>query len=106
MQTIQFEDAQSICLVENAIQRECSLIQIGIQNTRRNLESFETKYRMSSEEFYEKYQNGETDDDLETMRWAAEFQALVKLPGIGGQNSMHYDIDKQTGGNHVKRKYR
>jgi len=79
MQTIQFEDVRSIGLVENAIQRECSLIRIGIRNTRRNLESFETKHRMTSEEFYEKYQIGETDDDLETMRWAAEFQALAKL---------------------------
>ena len=34
---------------------------------------------MTSEEFYKKYQNGETDDDLETMRWAAEFQALDRL---------------------------
>ncbi|MDM8551960.1 hypothetical protein QUF72_17885 [Desulfobacterales bacterium HSG2] len=79
MQTIQFEDDQSVCLVQNAIARECSLIQSGIRITRRNLESFETKYQMTSEKFYEKYQKGETDDDLETMRWAAEFQAFGKL---------------------------
>ncbi|RLC19194.1 MAG: hypothetical protein DRI57_07480 [Deltaproteobacteria bacterium] len=81
MQTIQFEDEQSVYLVENAITRECSLIQSGIGITQRNLESFETKYRMTSEEFYEKYQKGEADDDLEIMQWAAEFQALGKLTG-------------------------
>ncbi|MDM8523032.1 hypothetical protein QUF80_06620 [Desulfococcaceae bacterium HSG8] len=79
MQTIHFKDDQSVYLVENAIERECSLIQSGIQITRRNLEQFEAKYQMTSEEFYAKYQKGETDDDLETMRWAAEFQALRKL---------------------------
>ncbi len=71
MQTIQFEDEQSVYLVENAITRECCLIQSGIGITQRNLESFGTKYRMTSEEFYKKYQKGEADDDLEIMHSAS-----------------------------------
>ncbi len=36
---------------------------------------------MPSAQFYEKYQAGETDDNMDTMRWAAEIQAFRKLTG-------------------------
>ncbi len=81
MQTLRIEDIHLIYLVRNALERERKLIETGIEITRQNLEYFESRFDMPSAQFYEKYQAGETDDDMDTMRWAAEIQAFRKLTG-------------------------
>jgi len=81
MQTLRIEDIHLIYLVRNALERERKLMETGIEITRQNLAYFENRFQMLSEDFYKKYQSGETDDDTDAMRWAAEIQAFQKLTG-------------------------
>ncbi|HDN80105.1 MAG TPA: hypothetical protein ENG33_06555 [Chloroflexi bacterium] len=45
----------------------------------RELQGYETKYGLSSEEFYEKYNRGEMGDSAEIMHWAALYQSFLEL---------------------------
>ncbi len=39
----------------------------------------EGKYRIESEEFYHRYQEGEMGDDLEFMEWARDYRDYLNL---------------------------
>ena len=39
----------------------------------------EKKYRMSSQEFYDRFDQGEMGDDMDFIRWAGEFETLKQL---------------------------
>jgi len=43
------------------------------------LNEYEQKYGMKSKDFYEKYQQGETEDDFETNDWAGWYEIKLKL---------------------------
>jgi len=47
------------------------------------LNEFEQKYQMSSEEFYQKLQNGELDEDPELNEWAIYYSIKLELEGKG-----------------------
>ena len=49
----------------------------AIKNIKNDLEIFEKKYNMSTEEFYNKWENGEFDDDNEDFfKWSGEYEIL------------------------------
>ncbi|MBC8186171.1 hypothetical protein H8E88_34240 [candidate division KSB1 bacterium] len=47
------------------------------------LNEFEDKYQISSKDFYEKWQRGETDDDPELNEWAGFYQTKLELEKEG-----------------------
>ncbi len=44
-----------------------------------DLAEFETKYGMNSEDFYQRYQAGETDDRMDFVEWASLVQMAENL---------------------------
>lgn len=79
MEKIHIKDKHRLNLLENARQREMSIIQSAISITENKLKEFEDKFQTSSEIFYSQYLKGEWGDDFDIMLWASEFQALNKL---------------------------
>ncbi|MDZ8184638.1 MAG: hypothetical protein RMX96_07295 [Nostoc sp. ChiSLP02] len=45
----------------------------------RQLNTYEIKYQMTSEEFFAKYSQGETSDDEVFIEWAANYQHYLAL---------------------------
>lgn len=66
-------------LVKGALKNEVKLITIGLKKTRKNLSSYEDKFKMDSETFYKKYSFGEMGDNMEYIEWAGEIETLKKL---------------------------
>ena len=60
----------------------------AILDLRTDLQTFEEKYRLSSEEFYRRYERGELGDDEDFMLWAGMIEMLVsnekRLQGLEG----------------------
>lgn len=49
----------------------------AIKNIKNDLELFEKKYNMSTEEFYQKWTKGEFDDDNDDyFKWSGEYEIL------------------------------
>ncbi|MEH1841048.1 MAG: hypothetical protein V7L20_20390 [Nostoc sp.] len=45
----------------------------------KQLNTYEIKYRMNSEDFFAKYSQGETSDDEVFIEWAANYQHYLAL---------------------------
>ncbi len=45
----------------------------------KQLNTYEIKYQMNSEEFFAKYNQGETSDDQVFVEWAANYQHYLAL---------------------------
>ncbi len=61
-----------------ALKRELFLLDKSILDIKKKLRDFEEKYRMRSEDFLEKFDNGLAGDDQDTMLWAAEALKLLE----------------------------
>ncbi len=79
MQEIKLSDKASLQLVAGALQREIAIIKSSIELTKKKLREFESKYNLSSPQFYDKYEAGEAGDDIDMMTWASEIKILKKL---------------------------
>ena len=82
MEVIKFkvpDVATAISVLETSLKRERFLLDKSILDTKKKLRDFEDKYRMRSEEFFEKFNKGLAGDDQDTMLWAAEYEALKLL---------------------------
>ncbi len=66
-------------LIKSAVENERRVISFGISKTKKKLEELEKKAGMDSETFYKKYNEGEMGDDLETIRWAGEYETMLQL---------------------------
>lgn len=66
-------------IVENALQREKRLLQTALKRTKDHLRKFEQQYQMSSDEFFEFYQKGKTDDRDDYVDWAGEYQIYLSI---------------------------
>lgn len=69
----------AIGVLETSLKREKFLLDKSILDTKKKLRDFEEKYRLRSEEFFEKFDKGLAGDDQNTMLWAAEYEALKLL---------------------------
>ncbi len=76
---LQLNDAQTVRLVQGALNREAQLLQASLKTTQKHLRHYERKYALSSADFYQRYQRGEMGDDADIMRWAIEFQIFQRL---------------------------
>lgn len=66
-------------LVSAAIENEAKILKIGIEKTRRNLKELENKFNMDTLSFYKKFSAGVMGDDREFIRWAGEYETLLRL---------------------------
>ena len=51
------------------------------KNVEQKLTKFEKKYRMSSKDFYVRYNRGELGDDRDFVRWASYYSMAAKAQG-------------------------
>ncbi len=77
--SIEINDLQDVSLILKALNREFDILTWEITKITKKLSSFEQKYNIRSELFYEKYSAGEMGDDEAIMEWAGEFQMFQKL---------------------------
>ncbi len=67
-------------LVDEAIRREIGLLEVGIQKTRHNLEDFEKKYSLKTEDFLDKIKRGDlSDESIDFTDWVGEYHLLLSL---------------------------
>lgn len=66
-------------LIEAALNNELRLLESGIQRTEKNLQSFESRYGMATEEFIKRYENDELNETLEFAEWIGEYRMLNRL---------------------------
>ena len=66
-------------LVEAAIHNELRLLETGIRRTEQRLQAFEARYRFSSQEFLQRYENDELPETLEFAEWVGECRLLERL---------------------------
>jgi len=69
-----------VSLMRNALEREKHVLSQGIERTKQELAKYERKYRMTSEQFYERFSMGEGVEDSEDfISWAGEYEILESL---------------------------
>jgi hypothetical protein len=66
-------------ILENALDSENGLLLIALKKTDEKLKTFEKQYKQSSEEFFEQYQTGKTDDRNDYIDWAGEYQIFLSI---------------------------
>ncbi|MBI5471908.1 MAG: hypothetical protein HY961_06140 [Ignavibacteriae bacterium] len=66
-------------LVQQALDRESNLLRSAIEKTRAQLTVFETKHALSSDEFFRRFQAGQTDDSDDFVDWSGEYQIYLSL---------------------------
>jgi hypothetical protein len=73
---------------QNIIAYQIAELKRGILNLKLDIKSYEERYQMSSAAFYEKYQQGKTDDSEDMLSWAGQCEMLDKnekqLQGLEG----------------------
>ena len=66
-------------LLENALDREKKLLLIALKRTHQKLQNFENQYDLSSDEFFQLYNSGKTDDRDDYIDWAGEYHILSSI---------------------------
>lgn len=66
-------------LLQTAIAHELRLLQIGIERTRERLRHFEHTFQKDTFAFYQEFERGEAGDDMESIKWAGEYETLQQL---------------------------
>ncbi len=66
-------------ILEKVLAYEADQCQAQITQLQSDLAEFEKRYGMSSAEFYQRYQSGQTDDRMDYVEWASLFQMLSSL---------------------------
>ena len=61
---------------QNIIAYQVSELRKSLLNIRLDLQSFEEKYKQSTEAFYQEYEQGLTDDSEDAMLWAGLYEML------------------------------
>ncbi len=67
-----------VLLEETVRNREYSL-KIAINQTKKILEQFEKHYKMKTDSFYKKFQQGLLGDKIDFIEWAGEKEILNRL---------------------------
>lgn len=65
-------------LVKNIFDYQIGELQKEILNIELDLKSYEKKYQLSTEDFYQKYSAGKFGDDTDYMIWAGIYEMLQR----------------------------
>lgn len=78
--------------VDKLIDLEQSRARRELEEIRRHLETYEQNYRMSTTEFYARYEAGELDDSADFMEWSSFCDMLAStqqyLGWLSGEDTM------------------
>ena len=66
-------------IVENALIGALHSIEEGIQRTNQQLHVFESRYRLTTEEFIQRYENDEVQETPDFDEWLGEYRMLQGL---------------------------
>ncbi len=66
-------------VVKAALENELRLLEVSIRQAERNLQGFEEKYHLSTQEFFSRYQDDELEETLELAEWVGEYRLLERL---------------------------
>ncbi len=58
---------------------EAETCKFQLRQFQNDLSVFENQYGMSSEEFYQRFQQGQTGDDMDFVEWASLIQMFLRL---------------------------
>ena len=76
---ISSRDERLLLSLDDAVKAEIKSLELGIKRASQKIKKFERKYKISSEEFYGAFSNGELGDDADFMEWAGEYEILADL---------------------------
>ncbi|RMF26962.1 MAG: hypothetical protein D6759_18600 [Chloroflexi bacterium] len=65
--------------LDKLLAHEAEVTRAQLQQLRADLARFEERYGLSSEEFYRRFQAGETDDRMDYVEWASLVQMVHNL---------------------------
>jgi len=78
-----YEEGQASELMDRTLEKlftyEAEQCQRQLAQLESDLANFETKYNMSSDDFYQQFQAGQTDDRLDYVEWASLIQMRHNL---------------------------
>jgi hypothetical protein len=66
-------------IVESALIGALHSIEVGIQRTYQHLHAFESRYRLTTEEFIQRYGNDEFQETPDFDEWIGEYRMLQGL---------------------------
>ena len=70
---------EDVPIVKESLQRELGLLESRARVLREEIEAFESKYKMSSKEFQEKFEQGELGDEQDFFEWWGLLQGMRKV---------------------------
>lgn len=70
---------EEVSIVKEALRRELTLSEAKVNLISEEIEGFEKRYEMSSEEFVDKFERGELGDDQEYFEWWGLVRGLKKI---------------------------
>ncbi len=73
------ENKVARAILHEALDRQRKMLRAALLRTKENLKHFETRYNISSAEFYKKYQKGKMDDRDDYVDWAGEYQIFQNI---------------------------
>jgi hypothetical protein len=65
--------------LDKVLMYETEVARGQLEELRRDLTAFESKYKMSSRDFFARFQTGKTDDRMDFVEWASLFQMAQNL---------------------------
>jgi len=68
-----------ISIIREGIIIEKNIIDMGIKEYKKELEEYEERYKMTSEEFIRRYNNGELGDEEKWFDWLLAYKAFNHL---------------------------
>ncbi|MDM8536947.1 hypothetical protein QUF70_09360 [Desulfobacterales bacterium HSG17] len=73
---IQTQDEE--IFVQNIIEYQIKELQNGIMNLQLDMKEFEDKYKMTSKEFYQKFEKGFTGDNEDFILWSGIYEMFCE----------------------------
>jgi len=70
---------EEVAIVKESLRRELALSEAKVGLIREEVEGFEKRYGMSSDEFVDKFERGELGDDQDYFEWWGLVRGLEKI---------------------------
>jgi hypothetical protein len=70
---------EEFSIVKESLRRELTLSEAKVNLIREEIEGFEKRYEMSSEEFVDKFERGELGDDQDYFEWWGLLRGIKKI---------------------------
>ena len=61
-------------MIESALRSELWMLELSLQRTAQRLQTFESQYELTSDEFERRFNTGEIEESLGFIEWAGEIK--------------------------------